>query len=136
MDGVILTSERVIKHAKGDILHGMKVGDTGFAGFGEAYFSSIERGEIKGWKKHSIMTLNLLVPLGEIEFVIHDGKEFFCTKLSRANHQRLTVKPNLWLAFKGLSSANMLLNLASHCHEPAESENVCLEAFNYEWGAG
>ena len=117
----------------GDILHGMKAGDGGFDGFGEAYFSSVGKGEIKGWKKHSIMTLNLLVPLGEIEFVIHDGREFFTITLSKANHHRLTVWPNLWLAFKGLAPENMLLNLASHIHEPSESKNLPLKDIDYKW---
>ena len=111
----------------------MKVGDAGFDGFGEAYFSSVNKDQIKGWKKHRKMTLNLLVPLGEIQFVVHNGKDFFSDRLSQSNHQRLTIKPNLWLAFKGLSDANMLLNLASHCHEPSESDNVSLDKFRCEW---
>ena len=133
MDGVILTSEKVIPHPKGDILHAMKVDDIGFNGFGEAYFSSIAKGEIKGWKKHSVMTLNLVVPVGEIEFVVHDEKSFFATTLSRGNYQRLTVRPHRWVAFRGLSDSNMLLNLASHNHDPAESVNLPLEEIPYNW---
>ena len=75
MDGVILTPLKQIHHPKGDILHGMKKSDIGFDGFGEAYFSSIKEGEIKGWKKHRKMTLNLIVPVVEIEFVVFDAKK-------------------------------------------------------------
>ena len=71
MDGVIVTSQKIISNPKGDILHALKAGDSGYDGFGEAYFSIVNKNEIKGWKKHNLMTLNILVPFGEVEFVIH-----------------------------------------------------------------
>jgi len=133
MDGIILTPLRKIEHPKGDIFHAMKASDEGFSGFGEAYFSTINKSDIKGWKKHTEMTLNLVVVTGEVEFVVYDGNSFFNIKLSKNNYQRLTVKSNLWLAFRGLSTENMLLNLASIEHNPKESENVDLDVFDYNW---
>ncbi|TQV64344.1 MAG: dTDP-4-dehydrorhamnose 3,5-epimerase [Sulfurovum sp.] len=135
MDGVILTPLKQIHHPKGDIFHGMKKSDAGFAGFGEAYFSTINQDDIKGWKKHTEMTLNLVVTVGEIKFVVYDeaAKEFFSVKLSQNNYQRLTVKPNLWMAFQGIGEYNMLLNLASIEHNPNEAINIDLSEINYEW---
>ena len=135
MDGVILTPLKQIYNPKGDIFHAMKKSDDGFDGFGEAYFSTIHKGDIKGWKKHTEMTLNLVVPVGKIEFVVYDenSKEFFSLQLSQDNYQRLTVKPNLWIAFRGLDENSMLLNLASIEHDPTETENVELESIFYEW---
>ncbi|MGJ0290671.1 WxcM-like domain-containing protein [Aliarcobacter cryaerophilus] len=135
MDGVILTQLKQIHHPKGDIFHGMKKSDEGFDGFGEAYFSTINQDDIKGWKKHTKMTLNLVVPVGEIKFVVYDEeiKEFFSVKLSQNNYQRLTVKPNLWMAFQGIGEYNMLLNLASIEHNPNEAINIDLSEINYEW---
>ena len=135
MDGVILTPLKQIHHPKGDIFHGMKKSDEGFDGFGEAYFSTINQDDIKGWKKHTKMTLNLVVPVGEIKFVVYDEetKEFFSVKLSQNNYQRLTVKPNLWMAFQGIGEYNMLLNLASIEHNPNEAINIDLSEINYEW---
>jgi dTDP-4-dehydrorhamnose 3,5-epimerase len=133
MDGVTLTPLKQISHLKGDIFHAMKASDDGFSGFGEAYFSTINLGEIKGWKKHTEMTLNLVVVTGEIDFVVHDNNSFYSVRLSKNNYQRLTVGPGLWLAFKGLSVENMLLNLASIEHNPNESENVDLYGFDYDW---
>ena len=72
MDGVTLTPLKIIPHPSGDVLHGIKSSEASFAGFGEAYFSTINQGDIKGWKKHSKMTLNLVVPKGEIQFVIFE----------------------------------------------------------------
>ena len=133
MDGVTLTPLNKITHPKGDIFRAMKVSDDGFYGFGEAYFSSINKGDIKGWKRHAKMTLNLVVVTGEVEFAVCNGDDFFSVKLSKDNYQRLTVQPSLWVAFKGLSDENMLLNLASIEHDPSESESVDLNAFDYGW---
>jgi len=135
MDGVIVTPLKQIFHPKGDIFHGMKQSDSGFSGFGEAYFSTINQSDIKGWKKHTQMTLNLVVPIGEIEFVLYDEatKEFFTINLSPKNYQRLTIEPNLWVAFRGIGEYNMLLNLASIEHDPKEAINMELDKINYEW---
>lgn len=135
MDGVILTPLKQIYHPKGDIFHAMKKSDIGFDSFGEAYFSTINQNDIKGWKKHTKMTLNIVVPVGNIEFVVYDenSKEFFSTKLSHNNYQRLTVKAGFWMAFKGLEKYNVLLNLASIEHDPNEAINIGIEEIKYEW---
>ncbi len=135
MDGIILTALKQIHNPKGDIFHAMKKSDDGFDGFGEAYFSTIYKGDIKGWKQHTKMTLNLVVPFGEIEFIVYDEKtkEFFHVKLSQNNYQRLTVKAGLWMAFRGCDENSMLLNLASIEHEPSEAINIGLNEISYEW---
>lgn len=135
MDGVILTPLKQIHHSKGDIFHAMKKSDVGFDEFGEAYFSTVNKNDIKGWKKHTKMTLNLIVPFGEIEFVVYDEdtKEFFNAKLSHQNYQRLTVEAGLWMAFRGIGEYNMLLNLASIEHDPYEAMNIDLGEIEYEW---
>lgn len=133
MDGVILTPLKQIHNPKGDIFHAMKKSDVGFDGFGEAYFSTIHQGDIKGWKKHTQMTLNLVVPIGEIEFIVYNEIEFFMVKLSSKNYQRLTVKSGLWMAFRGVEDYNILLNLASLEHDPDEAINIALDDIAYAW---
>ena len=135
VDGVTLTPLKQIHNPKGDVFHAMKKGDEGFAGFGEAYFSTINQNDIKGWKKHTKMTLNVVVVSGEIEFVVYDenSETFFDVALSQDNYHRLTIKPNLWMAFKGLKENSMLLNLASIEHHPSESVNLDLQEIEYEW---
>ena len=135
MDGVTLTPLKQIYNPKGNIFHAMKKNDDGFDGFGEAYFSTVRKDDIKGWKKHTKMTLNLIVPVGTIEFVVYDenAKEFFSVVLSQDNYQRLTVKAGLWMAFRGLEENSMLLNLASIEHDPKELENLDLSEIKYEW---
>jgi dTDP-4-dehydrorhamnose 3,5-epimerase len=135
MDGVILTPLKQIYNPKGDIYHAMKESDVGFVGFGEAYFSTVHKEDVKGWKKHTKMTLNLVVPVGKIEFIVYDENtnKFFNTILSQNNYQRLTVKPNLWMAFRGIGEHNILLNLASIEHDPKEAVNLELDKIKYDW---
>ena len=141
IDGLILTPLKKIQHPKGDIFHGMKKSDAGFAGFGEAYFSTIKSNEIKGWNKHKRMTMNLVVPLGEVTFVIYDDRErssskdsLFRVDLSPSNYKRLTIPPRLWLAFRGNdSNVNLILNVASMEHDPDEIDHLDLDQFDYKW---
>lgn len=135
MDGVIISPLKKIYHPKGDILHAIKKSDIGYDGFGEAYFSNINKGDIKGWKKHTKMILNLIVPVGEIEFVIYneDKKEFFNINISQKNYQRITVKPGLWVAFQGIAIQNILLNLSNIEHNINEAINLDLDEIKYRW---
>ncbi len=135
MDGLTLTPLKRIYNPKGDIFHALKQSEQGFCGFGEAYFSTVNQGVIKGWKKHTKMTLNLIVLVGAIKFVIYkeDSKEFFEVVLSPNNYQRLTISPNLWVSFTGVDESNILLNIASIEHNPLESINLPLESIKYEW---
>lgn len=135
MDKIILSPLNQIYNSKGSIFHVIKKSDDQFNGFGEAYFSFINKGEIKGWKKHKKMTLNLVVPFGEIEFIIYneDNKKFFNTSLSKKNYQRLTIREGLWVAFRGIEENNILLNIANIEHDPSETINKNLNDIKYDW---
>jgi dTDP-4-dehydrorhamnose 3,5-epimerase len=137
----VLTPLRRIAHPLGDIQHGMKAGDDGYAGFGEAYFTRVLPGAIKGWKRHSHMQLNLLVPCGAIRFYVRDdsGRVFSFLlgdepgAVPGTQYARLTVPPGWWVAFEGVGPAlNQLLNLASIAHDPLEASNVALSMFPLE----
>ena len=52
----------------GNVLHALKASEKEFHGFEEAYFSTIEINKIKAWKRHLRMTMNLIVPVGEVQF--------------------------------------------------------------------
>ena len=72
MSNIILNDTKIIEMEDGDILHAIKSSDETFLKFGEAYFSTIKPGRIKAWKMHKIMTLNIIVPIGEIKFVLFE----------------------------------------------------------------
>lgn len=142
IDGVIVTPEKIISTPNGDIYHAMKDCSNGYCGYGEAYFSFVNRGAIKAWKKHLRMTLNLVVPVGSIKFVMYDARDNSTTKdniyevvLNRENYCRLTIPPGVWNGFQGLDDINMLLNVANIPHDPAEGERLDVEnsVINYRW---
>ncbi len=141
IDGVLVTPQKRIQHPKGDIIQMMKSSEEGYVGFGEAYFSSVIYNTIKGWKRHRSMTLNLLVPTGEVRFVIYDDREKSSTyggvmevNLDHNNCSRLTIPPMLWVAFKGIGTGlNLILNIANIEHDPEEADYAELTDFLYSW---
>lgn len=141
IDGVIITPLKRISHPKGDILHAMKSSENSFSSFGEAYFSNVQFKEIKGWKKHTEMILNLIVPVGEIKFVIYDDRQesssyqsFYEVIITPDNYCRLTIPNNLWVAFQGVGcEQNLLLNISSIEHNPEESINCEIDNIKYQW---
>lgn len=142
IDGVFLTPLKQINHPKGDVFHAMKQSDPGFNGFGEAYFSTIHFLDIKPWKKHLRMTLNFVIPIGEIRFVLYDDRvesktkgNFFDVSLGQTNYQRITIPPNIWVAFSGMGrDLNLLLNLANLEHDSSEVERKDnLDEIVYTW---
>ena len=50
----------------GPVMLGLKKSDNGFDGFGEAYFSIVFDGKIKGWNCHKQSTSNFIVPTGKL----------------------------------------------------------------------
>lgn len=141
IDKILLSPLKIIPVEAGDVFHVMKASDIGFVGFGEAYFSSIKKGQIKGWKRHKKMTLNLVVPCGEIRFILYDDRpdsitcgKFSEVSLSTDNYQRLTVPPMIWMAFQGVrDDLNLVVNIASIPHDSQEVENLELDELNYKW---
>lgn len=141
MEGITLTPLKLIPGANGKVMHALKSHEEDFHGFGEAYFSTVDFGVAKGWKKHTKMISNLVVPVGEILFVFYDDREnsetlgqFFQVKLSLKNYCRLSVQPGIWMAFKGLGKdLNLLLNISSISHDPEECEtmNISNPMINY-----
>lgn len=134
MDAVRITKLKRIAHPKGDIQHALKSSDEGFSSFGEAYFTRVGKKDIKGWKKHNRMELNLIVPIGSVTFFVHDSVSGITNDftLDSLNYVRLTIKPGVWVAFRGNDDLNLILNIASIEHDPKESINKDIESFALE----
>jgi dTDP-4-dehydrorhamnose 3,5-epimerase len=113
----------------------MKRTDPGYIDFGEAYFSWIEEGAIKAWKKHHRMTLNLVVPVGHVRFVFTSGLEASAVRdveLGEHHYCRLTVPPGAWFGFQGIRRS-LILNLADMPHDDAEVDRLPIEAIAFDW---
>ncbi len=139
MNELIITPLDIIKVNKGDVMHAMKSHDPGFSGFGEAYFSVVSYNAIKAWKRHHEMTLNLVVPVGKIRFVLFDDRKASNTQfqeviISKDNYCRLTVPPMVWIGFQGLSdNRSMLLNIADIEHNPHEVDKKNIDQIEFNW---
>ena len=136
---ILVTSLRRIENAGGEVLHGMKQSDVGYTGFGEAYFSWVSFGAVKAWKRHTQMTMNVVVPVGQVRFVFRcintDGvEEFRVVDIGVDHYARLTVPPGTWFGFQGLHTPkSLLLNIANIPHDPNEVEHLALTDINYVW---
>ena len=144
MGGVTLTPIRRIPVRNGDVLHALKSTDTTYAGFGEAYFTMIETGAVKGWKRHNRMVMNLVVPMGAVRFVVHDDRQpegaperflsFVLSPDAAETYGRLTVEPGLWMAFQGVGrETSLILNFASTLHDPREADSRAVEDIAFAW---
>jgi len=137
--GLKITPLDIIQTAGGNVMHAMKKSDTGFVQFGEAYFSNIEYQAVKAWKRHHSMTLNLVVPVGRVKFVILDDRmqdkpELQEVIISMENYCRITIPPMVWLGFQGLSKGNsVLLNIADMEHDPEEVDRKTITQIDYDW---
>lgn len=145
IEGVVVTPLKIIAGENGAVMHALKQQESSFKNFGEAYFSFVNQGKVKGWKRHTKMTLNLIVAMGKIRFVLFDDRNDsntrglfneFCFG-PEIQYSRLTIPPGIWMAFKGVGNdPNLLLNIADIPHDPAEAEQLQIKNEripNFEW---
>ena len=114
-----------------------------FEKFGEIYFSEVMPNVIKGWKKHKITTQNFVVPVGRIKLVLYDQRQdsgtsemVFETELGRNNYKMITIPPQIWYGFQGLSNdVSIIANLIDNPHDPEESESLDISdtTIPYNW---
>ena len=132
IDGVKITPLRQILDERGKVMHMLRSDATGFQGFGEIYFSCVYPDAIKGWHLHLRMTLNYVVPHGNIKFVLYDDRDGSPTRgevqevfLGPDNYCLVTVPPLVWNGFKGIGSEMAIVaNCASIPHDPDEIERL------------
>ena len=131
----ILTPIKRIKVKGGDIIHNIRKTDPGFEGFGETYYSFINYGEIKGWKKHLQMTMNITCPLGKVKFIFSENLiDFKEILLDQENLYRITIKPDIWFSFQGHGNPfSLITNVSNLIHDDKEVERKDLSSVNYHW---
>ena len=129
------TNLKIIPNVNGDILHGLKSSENNYYGFGEAYFSRINFGKVKAWKKHKEMTCNLIVPHGKVHFVwIEKSGSFFSETIGDKCYSRLTIPPGIWFGFMGLVKPfSLVLNISNIEHNEEEMENINQDKYIYNW---
>ena len=126
----------ILNNVNGSVMHALKKSDSGFRNFGEIYFSNIKYKNIKAWKRHTKMTMNLVVPVGRVKFVFYSEEKNIFEEyiLGEDNYNRLTVNPLLWFGFQGMEEGkNLVMNIANIEHDPDEVERKNLMDLKYLW---
>jgi dTDP-4-dehydrorhamnose 3,5-epimerase len=132
-----------IEDSRGAVLHMLRSDQPPFRQFGEVYFSLVNPGVIKGWKRHKEIFQNMAVPEGKIRLVIYDSRESSKTfkqiqtiDFGGENYSLVHMPPNVWYAFKAISPGHAILaNCTTAPHSPTESESLPLdsELIPYQW---
>ncbi len=144
IQGVQVVPLRVITDERGAVLPMLRVDSPYFDRFGEIYFSEVNPGVVKGWKRHQLNTQRFAVPVGRIKLVVFDGRDGSPTVgslqtfiLGRPAEYKLIILPAmLWYGFQCISPAPAILaNCADLPHDPTESEQIGLDegGIDYEW---
>ena len=144
IDGVVVTPLRIIRDDRGAVMHMLRADAPHFKGFGEVYFSAVNPGAVKAWKRHREMTLNLAVVCGCLRLVIYDDRPASPTKGvvqeivlgPEETYALVTVPPGLWTGFACVGDSPALMaNCATLMHDPAEAENLPADTdrIAYRW---
>jgi len=118
---------------KGNVLRALKKKDKFFYGFEEVYFSMIKKNQVKGWKKHNKMKMNLIVPIGKVEFKFYSEKENKFRKIiiGEKNYRRIFVPEGIWFAFKGHNKINLIMNISNKIHSKKEVSTKKLKELKF-----
>lgn len=144
IEGVALEDLKVIPTPGGPVLHMLRSDSPLFTRFGELYFSEVEPGHVKAWKRHTRQTQYFAVPTGMLKVVLYDDRPDSPTRgalmevlLGRPdNYRLLRIPPHVWYGFTAAGSTPALIcNCADLPHDPAEGERKPQDApdIPYRW---
>lgn len=134
--GVTVRELRVISDARGAVLHMFRTDQPDAAPVAEVYFSEVNAGTTKGWKRHTRMTQRLAVPVGRMRFTLFDDRTDSPTRGAVASvvlgrpdrYALLTIPPGIWYAFAAVGASAIVANCADLTHDPTESEQRAIGA--------
>lgn len=137
IDGVIVQPLKILSDERGAVLHMLRIDSPLYDKFGEIYFSEINPGIIKGWKRHLRMTQRLVVPIGKVKFVLFDkrtdsatnGQGVACTLGRPDEYRLLVIPPGVWYGFQGIDPRpSLIANCSDLPHDPSEVEMAPLDS--------
>ena len=142
--GVNISPLRIIEDQRGSVMHMLRNDDPYFQKFGEVYFSTLKPNTVKAWKKHLEMVQNIVVPVGEVLFVLFDNRPLSATygkileiTLGPSNYFRLQIPQDIWYGFKNLrkNSDSLIANCATIPHIADEVVRLpeCCEEIPYRF---
>jgi dTDP-4-dehydrorhamnose 3,5-epimerase len=128
IQGVLVENLKVFNDDRGKVMRMMRCDSPYFSAFGEIYFSTVNNGVVKAWKKHLKMTQNFAVPVGKITLVIYDDREKSPTRgecmeieIGEEKYCLVKIPALLWYGFKGTAlTPSLVANCADIPHDPDE----------------
>ena len=136
MKNIKVSKINKIELPEGDLYKFIDNKNKNFNEFGEVYFSSIKPKSVKAWKLHKKMTLNIVVPVGKVRFVLFDDikKKMLEVKIGQNDYKLLTIKPNTWYGFQGISNEiSLVANLTDMRHDEKEMSRQSDDFFPFDW---
>ena len=136
MKNIKVSKINKIELQEGDLYKFIDNKNKNFNEFGEVYFSSIKPKSVKAWKLHKKMTLNIVVPVGKVRFVLFDDikKKMLEVKIGQNDYKLLTIKPNTWYGFQGISNEiSLVANLTDMRHDEKEMSRQSDDFFPFDW---
>lgn len=132
IEGVVIQRLKEIKDERGKVMHMLRADSPLFTRFGEIYFSSVNPGTVKAWKRHMEMTQHFAVPVGSIRLVLYDTRKGSPTDgdlevldIGEDNYSLVRIPPLVWYGFKGTSTLSALIaNCTDITHDPEEVEHM------------
>ncbi|OGS24479.1 MAG: dTDP-4-dehydrorhamnose 3,5-epimerase [Elusimicrobia bacterium RIFOXYB2_FULL_50_12] len=143
INGIIVSPLEQIVDERGKVMHMLRSDSPLFINFGEIYFSLINPGAVKAWKRHLKMTQHFAVPIGKIKLVFFDQRPNSPTsgaidimEIGGDNYCLVKVPPMIWYGFSGIASIpSLIANCTDMAHDPAETERADINApfIPYKW---
>lgn len=135
MNKIKIENKNVIKNLNGDIYKFLSKDSKLFSEFGEIYFSEIKKNKIKAWKMQKKITMNLIVPIGNVKFVFLDRNFNLLDiiTIGKKNYKLLNIPPLIWYGFQGLSEINLISNLINKTHNDNDMLRLGKNEINFDW---
>jgi dTDP-4-dehydrorhamnose 3,5-epimerase len=128
--GVHIRPLKVIADDRGPLLRMVRTDDPYFERFGEIYFSVLNPGAVKGWRRHRSKVSNLAVPIGEIIVAVYDDRDgspagglVMEIRTGASNYSLITIPPGVWSGSMNVGDHPALVaNCATEPYDSAEAD--------------
>lgn len=143
IEGLIVSPLKQITDERGKVMHMLRADSPLFTAFGEIYFSVVNPGAVKAWKRHLKMTQHYAVPVGKIKLVLFDGRKgsksegnIEVIETGEDNYCLIKIPPMIWYGFSGIAKQpSLIANCTDIPHAPEETEKLDANdnSIPYKW---
>ena len=129
----LVSKMNLISNPKGKIIKFLDTSSKDYKGFGEVYFSFINKNNIKAWKINKKATSNLIVPIGKVLIVVYDLNENLVLKRVISSSYKVLIPKSYIYGFMGIGDNNLIVNFLNKKHSKNNAIKIKLSKFNFNW---